>query len=80
MKSRLIVGLAAVIAVAWVGVVAMGAVSAWPHMPLDMARNDPAVAAAYQNAVRMHVLKAALAAAVPLLFLGIGLLLTRGRR
>lgn len=71
--------LATVVVLAWIGAVVAWALGSWPHVSLDLSAGDPATKAAYQNAVDAHVLKAALAAGIPALLLGLYLVMTRKR-
>lgn len=81
MKANIVTTLAVAVALGWMAVVGVSAVNSWPRIPLDMAGNDPAVRAAYDRAVTGHVVSNALAASVPLIFIGIGFLIrSRGKR
>lgn len=79
MTGRLLPTLASMAVLIWIGVVAMSAITNWPHIPLDMGGKDPVLAAAYQKAVTAHVLRAVLMAAVPAIAVGL-LLFTLRRR
>lgn len=80
MPGKLIPVLLGLAVMIWVGVVAVSAVTHWPHIPLDMGGKDPALAAAYQKAVTAHLLRAVLLAAVPVVCAGLVLLTLRRRR
>lgn len=54
-----------VIACLWIVGVAYVAGTSWPVFPLDMPAGDPAVRAAYDSAIRSHVIRYALVALVP---------------
>jgi hypothetical protein len=71
--------LAIVVILAWIAAVAAWAYGAWPHVSLDLSAGDPATRAAYQAAVNTHILKAALAASIPTLLLGLYLFAIRKR-
>ena len=73
----------ALLSLAWAGGVAAFAAKAWPSVPLDMSRADPATVAALNRAIVEHAtLHAALALIPPLIVLGLGWLVPRrsGRR
>lgn len=74
MSGKLLPVLLAALVLVWIGVVAMAAAANWPHMPLDMAANDPLVAAAHQKAVTAHLLRAAVLALAPAVTAGLVLL------
>lgn len=80
MKASWITIVAMAFAVGWMAVVGVAAINNWPRIPLDVPRSDPAVRAAHNRAVTIHVLSNGLAASVPLIFIGIGLLLRSRRR
>ncbi len=80
MKTSWITIVAMAFAVGWMAVVGVSASNNWPRIPLDVPRNDPAVRAAYDRAVAIHVLSNGLAASVPLIFIGIGFLMRARRR
>jgi hypothetical protein len=68
----------ALLALAWAAGVLAFAVKAWPRVPLDMSRTDPATVAALNRAVSQHVAShAALAVLPPLLLLGLGWLVRK---
>jgi hypothetical protein len=68
----------ALLALAWGGGVAAFAVKAWPHVPLDMSRADPATVAALYRAIVQHAsTNVALALLPPLLVLALGWLVQR---
>ena len=63
----------ALLALAWAGGVAAYAAKAWPRVPLDMSRTDPATVAALNRAIFQHAgTYAALALLPPLLVLALG--------
>lgn len=70
-----------IIACLWMAGVAYAAGTSWPVFPLDMPAGDPAVRAAYDNAVWSHVVRYAVIALVPAaVLIGIGLSMSRRKR
>lgn len=66
--SRTLFWILALASLAWIGVVAHLARAGWPAFSMDLSPTDPAVRAAFDRAVTMHVLRyAALALAPPAL-------------
>jgi hypothetical protein len=80
MRANVVVAIAGLLAIAWIGAVAAGAASTWPRLPLDLPAGDPAVAVAYRRAVTEHVVRAATTALLPVLVLGLALWLRRRTR
>jgi len=70
-----------VIACLWLAGVAYVAGWTWPVFPLDMPANDPAVRAAYDGAIRNHVILYALVGLVPAaILIGFGWSLSKRKR
>lgn len=70
-----------VVACIWIAGVAYAAGLSWPAFPLDMPAGDPQVRAAYDSALRDHVVRYGLIALVPAAALvGIGWMLSRRNR
>jgi hypothetical protein len=69
-----------VVGLAWIAAVAVMAHLNWPHVSLDLPGRDPAVRAAYDAAVRAHLIWHAFLALVPptLLFLLVRIFRSRG--
>ncbi len=80
MSGKLLPVLLSLAVLVWIGVVAMSAITNWPHIPLDMGGKNAALEAAYQRAVSAHILRAVLMAAVPAIAAGLVLLTLRRRR
>lgn len=66
---------AVVLALVWIGAVALLCLQSWPTIPLDLDARDPALLAIYRRAGLLHAAKYAVAALVPA-----ALLILAGRR
>lgn len=68
----------ALLSLAWAGGIVTFALRAWPRLPLDMSRADPATLAALDRAVFAHAaFHAGLAVLPPLVVLALGWMVLR---
>jgi hypothetical protein len=72
--------IAAVLAVLWIGAIALLCLRSWPTLPLDLDARDPALLAVYRRAGLLHAVQYAVAALVPAALLLVAARLAGRRR